>query len=60
MFKTMAYINSLKGEIDEITVLKALNNSEYLVDYKGIKCRAIYNWFVCAYYVDDIYGRIEQ
>ncbi|MCD7728562.1 MAG: hypothetical protein LUI60_01445 [Clostridia bacterium] len=56
-FKTEAHINSLQGKMDEITVLEVIGDNLYLVDYKGVKCTAIFNWYVCAYYADDIYGR---
>lgn len=62
-FTTTAHINSLDGATDEITVLgedKKGNQPYFIVDYKGIKCTAIFNWFVCAYYADDIYGRITN
>lgn len=55
-YKAMAHINSLNGELAEITVLEKVG----IVDYKGVKCHALFNWFVCEYYADDIYGRIEQ
>ncbi len=64
--KTQAYIQSLNlGKMqpevmDEITVLEQVGENDYIVDYKGIKCHAIFNWFVCAYFADDIYRRIEQ
>lgn len=45
-YKTMAHINSLKGEMDEITVLKKVGENDYIVDYKGVKCHALFNWFV--------------
>ena len=48
-FKTQAHIHSLKGEMDEITVLKELGNNDYIVDYKGVKCHALFNWFNCTY-----------
>lgn len=66
MFKTQAYIQSLnlgkvKPEIKaEITVLEKIGDNDYIVDYKGVKCHALFNWFVGAYFADDIYGRIEQ
>lgn len=50
-FKTRAYIQSLnKGklqsdETDEITVLEKVGDNNYIVDYKGIKCTAIFNCF---------------
>ena len=56
----MAHINSLNGEMAEITVLdKITDKNEYIVDYNGIKCTAIYNWYNCTYYADDIYGKIK-
>jgi len=57
-FKTKAHIKSLNGETDEITVLEQVGNNDYIVDYKGVKCHAIFNPFVCEYYADNIYGRI--
>lgn len=62
-FTTTAHINSLNGKTDEITVLgedKKGNQPYFIVDYKGVKCTAIFNWFVCAYYADDVYGRITN
>jgi len=64
-FKTQAHINSLNGELDEITVLEKCENEGdprgpyYIVDYKGTLCTAIFNWFVCAYFTDDLYGLIK-
>lgn len=59
-FKTQAHIHSLNGEMDEITILKEIGNNEYLVDYRGVKCSAIFNWFNGTYYADDVYGRKEK
>ena len=65
-FKTQAYIQSLnvgkiKPEItDEITVLKKVGDNDYIVDYKGVRCHALFNWFVCAYFADDIYRRVTE
>lgn len=65
-YKTKAYINSLntgkmKPEVmDEITVLEKVGNNDYVVDYKGVKCHALFNWLVGAYFADDIYGRISE
>ena len=60
LFGTKRLYNSLKGEMAEITVLDKVGDNDYIVDYKGVKCHALFNWFVCEYYADDIYGRIEQ
>ncbi len=60
-YKTQAYIQSLNREkmqpeiTDEITVLEKVGDNDYIVDYKGVKCHALFNWFVCAYFADDVY-----
>lgn len=65
-YKTQAYIYSLnKGKMqpevmDEITVLEKVGDNDYIVDYKGVKCHALFNWFVCAYFADDIYRRVTE
>lgn len=58
--KTTAHINSLDGKMDEITVLEDKGNNHYIVDYRGVKCTAIFNFFTCTYYADDIYGRLPN
>lgn len=58
--KTQAHINSLKGAKAEVTILEQMKPDTYLVDYNGIKCTAIYNWFSCEYYADDVYGIVEK
>ena len=59
-YKAMAHINSLDGEMKEITVLdKIQDKNEYIIDYNGVKCTAIFNWFNCTYYADDVYGKIK-
>ena len=58
--KTTAHINSLDGKMDEITVLEDKGNNRYIVDYRGVKCTAIFNFFTCTYYADDMYGRLPN
>ena len=64
--KTTAYINSLNvgkitpTEMDEVTILEKTGDNDYIVDYKGVRCHALFNWFVCAYFVDDIYDIEKQ
>lgn len=58
--KTIGRIHSLGGQEAEITVLDKCGDNDYIVDYKGVKCHALFNWFVNRYYVDDVYGRIKQ
>ena len=59
-FKAMAHINSLNGNLAEITVLENVGDNDYIVEYNGIKCHAIFNWFVCEYYADDIYAIVKE
>ena len=59
-YTTVAHINSLKGEVDEITVLEQVGDNDYIVEYNGVKCHALFNWFVCMFYADDLYRRVEQ
>ena len=65
-FKTQAYIQSLnvgkiKPEIkDEITVLDKVGDNDYIADYKGVRCHALFNWFVGAYFADDVYRRVAH
>lgn len=58
MYKTIAHINSLNGEMDEIIVIQKVGDNDYIVDYKGVKCHALFNYFIGEYYADDIYRRI--
>ena len=58
-FKTTAHIHSLNGKKEEITVLEKVGDNDYIVDYNGVKCHAIFNWYVCEYYADDIYGIVK-
>ena len=59
-YKAYAHIYSLDGEMDEITVLEETGNNEYLVDYRGVKCSAIFNTANFQYYADDVYGRKKE
>ena len=56
----MAHINSLNGKLAEITVLENVGDNDYIVEYNGIKCHALFNWFVCEYYADDLYGIVKE
>ena len=63
MMTVMAHIHSLNGKMDQITILGEKYDGRqkvYIVDYKGTKCTAIFNPFVCEYYADDKYGIIME
>ena len=57
-----AYIHSLKDKendrhvLGEATIIEKTGNNQYLAEYNGVKCTAIYNPFTGYYYVDDVYG----
>ncbi len=59
-FKTQAHIHSLDGKMDEITILEQVGDNDYIVDYKGVKCHALFNWFNGTYYADDIYTIVKE
>lgn len=61
MEKCECYIHSLKqGDthvLGEATILKRLGDNDYLAEYNGVKCHAIFNPFVGRYFVDDVLRR---
>lgn len=61
-YQIQAHIHSLDGAMDEITVIgedMKGNQPIFIVDYKGVKCTAIFNYFTFSYYADDKYGRLN-
>ena len=61
-FKEQAHIHSLDGKLSEITILGETMQGQqrtFIVDYKGIRCTAIFNVFTGAYYADDKFGIIH-
>ena len=60
--KVAAVIHSLIDKVNdravlgEATIVKSIGDNLYLADYNGVKCTAIFNPYVCHYYVDDLYG----
>ena len=60
--KVHAYIHSLKDRendrnvIGEAEILECIGRNQYLAEYNGVLCTAIFNFFDGMYYVDDIYG----
>ena len=59
-YKAQAHINSLNGELREITVLEKAGDNDYIVDFEGVKCHDLFNWFVCCFYAADVYGKISE
>ena len=46
--------------LGEATILKRLGDNDYLAEYNGVKCHAMFNPFVGRYFVDDVYGVIRS
>ena len=59
-YNVLGHIHSLNGEVKEVAVLEQKDNVNYVVEYGGVKCTAIFNWFNCQFYVDDKYGIIKE
>ena len=63
--KVMAFVHSLKDKqtdqnhAAEVTIIEHRNDNDVVAEYNGVRCSAIFNWFTCSYYVDDIYGVID-
>lgn len=57
--KVIAMVHSL-GALAEVEILDHKDNNNVIAVYRGVKCHAIFNVFVGRYYVDDIYGVIEE
>ncbi|MDE7243670.1 MAG: hypothetical protein K2O18_06815 [Oscillospiraceae bacterium] len=60
--KVQAYIHSLKDRehdrnvLGEAEIIRKIGDNLYLAEYNGVRCTAIFNPFVCRYFVDDLYG----
>ena len=58
--RCQCHIHTLNGGLDEATILKKTGDNQYLADYNGVKCTAIFNPFSGAFYVDDKYGVVKD
>lgn len=63
--KVEAYIHSLKDHknnrhvLDKAEIIKQIGDNQYLEEYRGVRCAAIFNPFAGRYFVDDVYGIME-
>jgi hypothetical protein len=65
MFEAIAIIHSLQKNgtnpaTDTVTIIHENNNNDVVAEYKSIRYTAIFNPFVCCYYVDDVYGLLPD
>ena len=64
--KVKAYIHSLKDHehnrhvLGDAEIIRQIGDNLYLAEYNGVQCTAIFNFFIGAYYVDDVYGIWEE
>lgn len=63
--KCECYIHSLKqpdgsNVLGEATILKRLGDNDYLAEYNGVHCHAIFNPYAGRYFVDDKFGVIRD
>jgi len=57
-----AMVHSRKGTEEPtaiVTIIEHRDNNTVIAEYNGQRYSAIFNPFVCLYYVDDIYGRLD-
>jgi len=45
---------------DTVTIIKHKDNNRVIVEYKGKRYGAVFNPFVCMYYVDDRNGPLPE
>lgn len=53
--KVKAMIHS-QNDIRECEIVEKVGDNQYIAEYRGTRCTAIFNPFTCLYYVDDVYG----
>lgn len=41
-------------------IIKRLGDNDYLAEYNGVRCHAIFNPFVGKFFVDDVYGIVRK
>ena len=64
--KVQAFIHSLKDKehdrhvLGEAEIIKQIGDNLYLAEVNGVKCTAILNPFVNRYFVDDVFGIIQN
>ena len=44
----------------EVNIISHTDNNNVIAEYQGVRYKAIFNPFVCQYFVDDVDGRIEE
>ena len=64
--RVQAYIHSLKDRardrhvLGEAEIIKSIGDNLYLAEVNGVRCTALFNFFVDRYFVDDVYGVVDD
>ena len=64
--KVEAYIHRLKdrktdtNKLGMAEIIRQIGDNQFLAEYNGVRCTAIFNPFVERYYVDDVYGILHE
>ena len=64
--KVQAFIHSLKDHannrhvLGEAEIIKRIGDNQYLAEYNGVRCTAIFNPFTARYFVDDVFGILPK
>ena len=40
-------------------IIQCIGDNQYLAEFNGVRCTAVFNPFMSRYFVDDVYG-IQQ
>lgn len=54
------HIHSLNGALAKATIVEKVGDNNYIAEYNGVRCTAIFNPFAGRFYVDDKYGVIKD
>ncbi len=54
------HIHSLNGALAKATIVEKVGDNNYIAEYNGVRCTAIFNPFAGRFYVDDKYGVIKE
>lgn len=54
------HIHSLNGALAKATIVEKVGDNNYIAEYNGVRCTAIFNPFAGRFYVDGKYGVIKE
>ena len=54
------HIHSLNVALAKATIVEKVGDNNYIAEYNGVRCTAIFNPFAGRFYVDDKYGVVKE